>query len=92
MILQSHNIYVVDFCSVTLRPTILWLLESGAGGVFKKTTLGDEFGFEDYLTQHGDTVLPLFIIKDTAALDVVVATGLPSPKQGQAVISLVGPA
>ncbi len=64
----------------------------GAGGVFKKTTLSDEFEFEDYLTQHGDTVLPLFIIKDTGALDVVVTTGLPSPKQGQAVISLVGPA
>jgi len=62
-----------------------------AGAVFKRTTLSDEFGFDDFQSRHGDTALPMFINKSMGELEVIAAESPRSPKAGHTLISLVGP-
>ena len=62
-----------------------------AGAVFKRTTLSDEFGFDDFQLQHGDTALLMFVSKGTGDLEVLAAESTRLPKAGHTLISLVGP-
>jgi NhaP-type Na+/H+ or K+/H+ antiporter len=62
-----------------------------AGAVFKKTPITEEFDFEDFRAQHGDSALPLFTLKNSKELTVLVVGDTVSLKAGQALISLVGP-
>ena len=61
------------------------------GGV-KRTRLGDEFTYEDFLEQYdveGAPVIPLFLIDAEGKLKVVVAGEKLAPKAGDTVIALV---
>jgi hypothetical protein len=62
-----------------------------AGAVFKRTTLSDEFGFDDFQLQHGDTALLMFVSKGRGDLEVLAAESTRLPKAGHTLISLVGP-
>jgi NhaP-type Na+/H+ or K+/H+ antiporter len=62
-----------------------------AGAVFKRTTLSNEFGFDDFQSRHGDTALPLFVSKGPGELEIIAAESSWSPKAGHTLISLVGP-
>lgn len=68
----------------------LWrLIESGA--VIEKTPLKDEADFENIKSLHGDSGIPLFLIDDVKILTVFAEDNPPTPKPGQALISLVDP-
>jgi len=61
------------------------------GGVFKRTTLTEEFGYDEYRAKHGEAALLMFVMKTSRTIDVVAATDKPSLKAGHTLISLVGP-
>jgi len=58
---------------------------------FRTTTLTEEFGFDDFLTRHGDRVIPLFAITPRGRLQVFVAGGAMHPEAGWRILSLVMP-
>ncbi len=62
-----------------------------AGAVFKRTTLSEEFGFDDFQSRHGNTALLMFVSKGPGDLEVIAAESTRSPKAGHTLISLVGP-
>jgi hypothetical protein len=52
-------------------------------------TLSDTFTYSDLLQQHGNGVIPLFLVIDNKRLLVFTDDNRPVPKAGQAVISLI---
>jgi NhaP-type Na+/H+ or K+/H+ antiporter len=62
-----------------------------SGAVFKRTTLTEEFGYDEYRVKHGETAVLMFLMKTSRTIDVVAAADKPSPKPGHTLISLVGP-
>lgn len=62
-----------------------------AGAVVKRTTLTDEYGFDDFMARYGGSALPLFIITESGKLRVCTAAGFPDPEPGQTLISIVDP-
>jgi len=60
-----------------------------SGAVVKKTSLSDEFTFDDFKTMYGETALPLFIITESGNLQVCTADARPDPQSGQTLISIV---
>ncbi len=65
------------------------LFEDGA--TIKKTSISDEFTYEDFLYRYGMTASPLFVIRSTGKLEVVAADEV-EPTSGDLVVSLVAPA
>ena len=63
----------------------------GSGATIKRTTLTDEFDFDAFMAQHGETALPLFVMKESGELVVLSVEGRAKPTSGQTLISLVGP-
>ncbi len=67
------------------------LVRMNRGWEIRSTRLTEEFGWEQYKQQHGEAVLPLFII-DTKGWVVPVSVGkTPSPGPGAKVLSLLPP-
>ncbi len=61
----------------------------GEGGAFKRTTLTEEFGYDAYRAEHGESAVLMFLLKTSRDLEVVAAADKPSPKPGHTLISLV---
>ncbi len=55
----------------------------------KKTRLTAEFDFGKFEAEHGDAVLPLFVIKPDGAIQIRTATEWQIPKPGDLIVSLV---
>ncbi len=56
----------------------------------KLTPLTEEFTFEDFLERNGDSVIPMFIIRQSGELTVITKESLP-PVEGDTVVSLAMP-
>ena len=61
------------------------------GSVVKRTTLGKEFGMEEYLQEYGESALPMFVINPTGIVTVCTADKPATPVEGDTLISLVFP-
>jgi NhaP-type Na+/H+ or K+/H+ antiporter len=62
---------------------------SGELPVAKRIKLTNDFDFNAYRTRLGDTVLPLFVVKQDGSVQVKLANSkLPDPKPGDSVIAL----
>jgi hypothetical protein len=59
------------------------------GFVIKKTTLSDEFDYEDFRRMYGDAAVVLFLIEDRKNLRVCAADEPISPKSGNTLLALV---
>jgi NhaP-type Na+/H+ or K+/H+ antiporter len=64
--------------------------ESGAS--LKCTPLTDEFTWEDFRQQHGESAVPLFVCSSSQKLTIVTADKAAEPKSGDRVIALVNDA
>lgn len=62
-------------------------LESGE--TVKVTRLTDEFGWEAYRGRYGEHSLPLFVLTETGALQVVTTQTVSALKSGQTIVGLV---
>ena len=60
-------------------------------GTVKKTSLTEEFTFEDFKARYADGALPLFVVGSNGRLSVFSVDGRPTPKAGDKVISLIDP-
>jgi NhaP-type Na+/H+ or K+/H+ antiporter len=58
----------------------------GAG--IKKTSLTEEFDFEEFKATYGDTAMPLFILNKEGRLTILAGENPQTPKPGQWIISL----
>jgi NhaP-type Na+/H+ or K+/H+ antiporter len=63
-----------------------------SGAVVKKTSLSEEFSFDEFRKMYGDTALPLFIITESGNLRICTTENRADPKPGQTLISVVDPA
>jgi hypothetical protein len=61
------------------------------GARIKDTRLTAEFDLEDYLSHHGEDMIPLFVVSDDRTLTVLEAGKKFDPRTGQRLITLVGP-
>jgi len=61
------------------------------GAVVKKNSMTEEFDYAAFKSKYGQQAMPVFIISDTGKLTVCSAIDQPSPKVGQAIISIVDP-
>lgn len=59
------------------------------GSVVKKTTLGDEFDYEDFQQMYGEAAVVLFIIDVKQNLRVCAANESISPESGDTLVALV---
>lgn len=59
------------------------------GFVIKKTTLSDEFDYEDFRRMHTDAAVVLFVIDDKKNLQVCAADKAVSPESGDTLLALV---
>jgi NhaP-type Na+/H+ or K+/H+ antiporter len=59
------------------------------GAVLKKTTLTEEFTYENFQAMYGENALVLFLIEESGELTVCTADNPPTPKSGQKLICLV---
>ena len=59
------------------------------GATVKGTPLTDEFTWDDFLAQHGDSAVPLFVCSSSNKLTIVTTDKPASPKSGDRVIALV---
>jgi len=59
-----------------------------AGGRIESVILSNNFDYEDFIAQHGDTVTPLFLITEAAKLVVFTKIDPPTPKPGQTLLFL----
>lgn len=60
------------------------------GAIVKKTTITEEFSFEDFKARYGENVLPLFAIRE-GRLKVFTDEEEPEPRPDEILISLVEP-
>lgn len=61
------------------------------GGVLKKTTLSEDFTYEDFLEQHGPTAFALFLFPEPGKLRIGTVGHPLDPKPGHKIIALVDP-
>ncbi len=61
------------------------------GAVLKKTTLSDDFSYDDFLAEYGQDSLLLFLIESSGRLLVCTADRTPAPRAGQKIVALVDP-
>ncbi|UCG61885.1 MAG: cation:proton antiporter [Candidatus Zixiibacteriota bacterium] len=61
------------------------------GAILKKNSMTEEFGYDSFIVKYGEQALPLFVISESGKLTVCTAATAPSPKPGQAIISVVKP-
>ncbi len=59
------------------------------GETVKVTRLTDEFGWEAYRRRYGENALPLFVMTETGALQVVTTQTVSALKSGQTIVGLV---
>lgn len=62
---------------------------AGRNPQLRKTKLTEEFDYEDYGAEYGDSVRPLFLLKPDGAVKIFTAVDPPTPKPGDAVLGLV---
>lgn len=62
------------------------------GGIMKKTRLSEDFDYEDFQKQYGETAVPMFLITEQKTLRVFSADAKLEPEAGQTIIALVNPA
>lgn len=62
-----------------------------AGATIKKTSLTEEFSFEDYRARYGDDAVALFVISAEGLINVVTDVSQAAPTAGETVISLAKP-
>lgn len=55
----------------------------------KMTRMSEAFDYAAYLSHHGDSALPIFVIENSGRLRVVTADSPAAPKIGENLISLV---
>jgi len=60
-----------------------------AGAQVKKTTISEEFTYQDFQETHGESATLLFVITETNKLRVVTAEDSIIPKAGQTIIALI---
>jgi len=60
-----------------------------SGATIKTTGLTDEFEFEAFRKQHGDTALPLFLVTESGKLVVATEDKTISPEKDQKLIALI---
>jgi len=58
------------------------------GWVFKRTPLTEEFDLGAFRDRYGDDTLPLFIVGESGDVEIITAKDPPTPKPGDALISL----
>lgn len=61
------------------------------GAVLKKTALSDDFSYEDFVAQYGDSALLLCLIESSGRLLICTADRPPAPRAGQKIVALVDP-
>ena len=61
--------------------------ESGAS--IKTTSLTDEFDFEAFRSQHGESALPLFLVTEAGKLIVATEDKNVAPQAGQKLVALI---
>ena len=61
------------------------------GAVVKKNSMTEAFDFEAFKSKYGSGAMPIFIITESGKLSVCTAADRLSPKEGQAIISVVDP-
>jgi len=61
--------------------------ESGAS--IKTTRLTDEFDFEAFQCQHGESAMPLFLVTDAGKLVVATEDKNVAPQAGQKLVALI---
>jgi hypothetical protein len=59
------------------------------GAIIKKTSLGDEFDFEDFQERYGPSAVILFVMNRRGGLSVCTAEEPPAPESGDTLIALV---
>lgn len=59
------------------------------GATLKCTPLTDEFTWENFRMQHGESAVPLFVCSSSGKLKIVTAEEPANPKSGERVIALV---
>ena len=62
-----------------------------SGSTIKSTGLTEEFEFESFRKQHGDTAVPLFLVTESGKLVVVTEDKTISPGKDQKLIALIDP-
>lgn len=62
------------------------------GASIRKTRLSNEFTYQDYLTQSGDNVIPLFMKSPKGRLHILTEKHKPKPTSGWEIIGFVSPA
>ena len=74
------------------RPITLQQLEEriAGGAKLKKTTISDDFTYDDFLARYGDAALVLFRVDETGKLIIATSETQQHPKSGQKLIALVG--
>ncbi|MGE3820460.1 MAG: hypothetical protein AB7I30_13680, partial [Isosphaeraceae bacterium] len=55
----------------------------------KKTRLTREFDYADFRAEHGEAAFPLFVLKPNGAVLVCTVNGIPDPRPGDLILSIV---
>jgi NhaP-type Na+/H+ or K+/H+ antiporter len=61
------------------------------GAMIKKTYITKEFDYDDFVSMHGDSFLPLIVITESRDLKIFTTETQPSPQPGQILISMISP-
>ena len=62
----------------------------GAGAQFTSTPLTDQFGLDDWLSEHGEGAVPLIVMRPTGDVVVSAVGGTLEPRPGDTLIGLTG--
>ncbi|PHS02584.1 MAG: sodium:proton exchanger [Blastopirellula sp.] len=62
-----------------------------AGAQVKKTSLSEEFTFQDFNNMYGESAQVLFIIDDNSNLEILTSDSTTDPQPGQTIIAVVDP-
>ncbi|MEX2466707.1 MAG: sodium:proton antiporter [Gemmatimonadota bacterium] len=62
-----------------------------SGGMFRNTTLTEQFTFQDYKRKHGPDATPIFLVEGERLIGVFSADSSLSPSIGQTVVALITP-
>lgn len=60
-----------------------------AGAVIKSTKLSKDFTYKDFLTNYGDSAIPMFVITESKELTVISTDTETKPKAGSTIIAMV---
>lgn len=61
------------------------------GAVFKRTNLTAQFTYAQFRALHGEDAIPMLLITDTGEASLFSVDSTPTPKPGQAIVSLISP-